>query len=104
MMQRDTEKALAKVRDLERDHVEVQKVKIEIQMLKLECELKEMKHSGGQCVAAQQKIHLYHKLLQEKEDGLNSIKDFNMQLTAKERQTNDELQDAGKELIKVRYL
>ena len=99
-MQREKEEALKKVLELERNLDEKQKLEMEIEELKGKLEV--MKHMGGDDDAAvQQKINQMNEQLQEKKENLDSLEDLNQQLLAKERQSNDELQEARKELIAV---
>lgn len=101
-MQREKEEALKKVLELERNLDEKQKLEMEIEELKGKLEV--MKHMGGDDDAAvQKKINQMNELLQEKKENLDGLEDLNQQLLAKERQSNDELQEARKELIAVRY-
>lgn len=100
IMQREKEEALKKVLELERNLDEKQKLEMEITELKGKLEV--MKHLGGDDDAAvQQKINEMKELLQEKKEDLEGLEDLNTQLLSKERQSNDELQEARKELIEV---
>ncbi|XP_042066191.1 factor of DNA methylation 1-like [Salvia splendens] len=95
---REKEEALKKVLELERNLDEKQKLEMEIEELKGKLEV--MKHMGGDDDAAvQQKINQMNEQLQEKKENLDGLEDLNQQLLAKERQSNDELQEARKELI-----
>lgn len=99
-MQREKEAALKKVLELERNLDEKQKLEMEIVELKGKLEV--IKHMGGDDDAAvQKKIDEMNELLQEKKDELDSTEDLNQQLLTKERQSNDELQEARKVLIAV---
>lgn len=99
-VQREKEEALKKVLELERNLDEKQKLEMEIEELKGKLEV--MKHMGGDDDAAvQQKINQMNELLLEKKENLDGLEDLNQQLLAKERQSNDELQEARKELILV---
>lgn len=76
------------------------------QMLEMEIEelrgkLQVMKHLGDEDDAAvQNKIKEMNDELQEKVDNLENMEAMNQTLIVKERQSNDELQEARKELIK----
>ncbi|KAK6127860.1 hypothetical protein DH2020_038400 [Rehmannia glutinosa] len=95
---REKEEALKKVLELERNLDEKQKLEMEIEELKGKLEV--MKHMGGDDDAAvQQKINQMSELLQEKKEDLDGLEDLNTQLLSKERQSNDELQEARKVLI-----
>ncbi|PIN04135.1 hypothetical protein CDL12_23335 [Handroanthus impetiginosus] len=95
---REKEEALKKVLELEKNLDEKQKLEMEIEELKGKLEV--MKHMGGDDDAAiQQKIDQMNEQLLEKKDDLDNREDLNQQLLAKERQSNDELQEARKELI-----
>ncbi|XP_042052638.1 factor of DNA methylation 1-like [Salvia splendens] len=95
---REKEEALKKVLELERNLDEKQKLEMEIEELKGKLEV--MKHMGGDDDAAvQKKINQMNEQLQEKKENLDGLEDLNQQLLAKERQSNDELQEARKELM-----
>ncbi|KAI3463456.1 hypothetical protein Pfo_020119 [Paulownia fortunei] len=95
---REKEEALKKVLELERNLDEKQKLEMEIEELKGKLEV--MKHMGGDDDAAvQKKIDQMNELLQEKKEDLDGLEDLNQQLLAKERLSNDELQEARKVLI-----
>ncbi|KAG8379731.1 hypothetical protein BUALT_Bualt07G0119900 [Buddleja alternifolia] len=96
--QREKEEALKKVLELERNLDEKQKLEMEIEELKGKLEV--MKHMGGDDDAAvQQKINQMNEQLMEKKDDLDSLEELNQQLLVKERQSNDELQEARTVLI-----
>ncbi|XP_042012539.1 factor of DNA methylation 1-like [Salvia splendens] len=95
---KEKEEALKKVLELERNLAEKQTLEMEIQELKGKLDV--MKHMGGDDDAAvQQKMKEFNDLLQEKRENLESMEDLNQVLIVKERQRNDELQEARKELI-----
>lgn len=99
-LQKEKEEALKKVLELERNLAEKQTLEMEIQELKGKLDV--MKHMGGDDDAVvQQKMKEFSDLLQEKKENLESMEDLNLQLIVKERQSNDELQEARKELIAV---
>ncbi|KAL6539090.1 hypothetical protein OROGR_011739 [Orobanche gracilis] len=95
---REKEVALKKVLELERRLDEKQKLEMEIEELKGKLEV--MKHMGDDDDGAvQKKIDQMNELLQEKKDDLDGLEDLNKQLLTKERQSNEELQEARKVLI-----
>ncbi|KAK4485812.1 hypothetical protein RD792_008459 [Penstemon davidsonii] len=95
---REKEEALKKVIELEKHLGEKQKLEMEIEELKGKLEV--MKHMGGDDdEALQEKIKQMNEQLEDKKDDLNHLEDTNKQLFAKERESNDELQEARKVLI-----
>ncbi|XP_073123435.1 factor of DNA methylation 1-like [Henckelia pumila] len=95
---REKEEALKKILELERNLDEKQKLEMEIQ--ELEGKLEVMEHLRGEDDAgAQQKIDEMKEQLEEKIEDLSYREVLNQQLLAKERESNDELQEARKELI-----
>ncbi|KAL6563166.1 hypothetical protein OROHE_005753 [Orobanche hederae] len=95
---REKEVALKKVLELERRLDEKQKLEMEIEELKGKLEV--MKHMGDDDDGAvQKKIDQMNELLHEKKDDLDGLEDLNKQLLIKERQSNEELQEARKVLI-----
>lgn len=99
-VQRATEESLKKFDGLERNL----KQKLIMGTKQLEGKLEVLKRMGGdEDVAILQKISQLNELVKEKEQVLNDLEDLNQHLTTKERLSNDELQDARKELIKVWY-
>ncbi|EYU24614.1 hypothetical protein ABFS82_04G109300 [Erythranthe guttata] len=104
--QREMENFLATVRELERDCVAMNKMKTEIEILKMECKFEETKHLGlgdGDCDdKVQQKMDQMQELLdllQETTDGIDTLEYYNRALIMKARHTDDELQEARKELV-----
>lgn len=80
-----------------------QKLEMEIQELK--GKLQVMKHLGdADDDAVQQKMKEMNDELEQKVDSLGDLESLNQTLLVKERQSNDELQEARKELIKVLFL
>ncbi|KAL9169897.1 hypothetical protein ABFS82_04G109400 [Erythranthe guttata] len=110
--QRETDIALAKVRELERDCAEMNKMKMKIEILKTELKIEEMKRLDGDDVVddddddddadkeVRQKIDQMKELLQEKNDEFNNLEALNNQLTENERQRSHELQEARKAVMK----
>lgn len=96
---REKEEALKKILDLERQLDAKQKLEMEIEELK--GKLQVMKHLGNQDDAAVQgKIKEMDNELQTKMEEMEGVENLNQALVVKERQSNDELQEARKELIK----
>lgn len=61
-----------------------------------------MKHMGDDGdVEVLQKVEAILKQLREREGELEDLEDLNQTLIVKERKSNDELQEARKELISV---
>ncbi|XP_071685599.1 factor of DNA methylation 1-like [Rutidosis leptorrhynchoides] len=96
---REKEEALKKVLELERQLDAKQKLEMEIEELK--GKLQVMKHLGNDDdTAVQEQIKKMDDELKSKIEEMGDVEDMNKTLVAKERQSNDELQDARKELIK----
>ncbi|CAL1387046.1 unnamed protein product [Linum trigynum] len=95
---REKEEALNKIIQLEKQLDAKQKLEMEIQELK--GKLNVMKHLEDQDDAAVKKtMKEYHDELEQKIEDLNSVETLNQTLIVKERQSNDELQEARKLLI-----
>ncbi|CAJ1951393.1 unnamed protein product [Sphenostylis stenocarpa] len=96
---REKEEAYNKILQLEKQLDAKQKLEMEIEELK--GKLQVMKHLGDEDdTAVQNKIKEMNDELQEKVDNLENLEAMNQTLVVKERQSNDELQEARKELIK----
>ncbi|XP_068477708.1 factor of DNA methylation 1-like isoform X2 [Phaseolus vulgaris] len=96
---REKEEAYNKILLLEKQLDAKQKLEMEIEELK--GKLQVMKHLGDEDdTAVQKKIKEMNDELQEKIENLESVETMNQTLIVKERQSNDELQEARKELIK----
>ncbi|XP_027329328.1 protein INVOLVED IN DE NOVO 2-like [Abrus precatorius] len=88
----------AKIIQLEKQLDVKQKVELEIQQLKGKLNvMKRMKEDGDSEVL--NKVDVLHKDLREKELSLRDLDALNQTLIIKERKSNDELQEARKELI-----
>lgn len=99
-LQKEKQEALTKILQLERQLDAKQKLEMEIEELK--GKLQVMKHLGDEDDAAvQNKIKEMNEELDQKVDEMGSLEDLNQTLIVKERQSNDELQEARKELINV---
>ncbi|GAB2269536.1 hypothetical protein Dimus_004456 [Dionaea muscipula] len=95
---REKEEALKKVLQLEKQLDAKQKLEMEIEELKGKLEV--MKHLGDDDDAAvKKKMEEMTKELEEKVDDLQDMEELNQTLITKERRSNDELQEARKELI-----
>lgn len=95
---REKEEALRKILELERENDTKQKLEMEIAELKGKLEV--MKHLGGDDDAAvQNKIKEMNEELVGKMEEMDDLESLNQTLLAKERRSNDELQDARRTLI-----
>lgn len=94
---REKEEALKKVLELERQLDAKQKLEMEIEELKGKVQV--MSHLGDD-TKVQEEIKKMNDELEAKMEEMGSIEDLNQTLLMKERQSNDELQEARKELIK----
>ncbi|XP_026385386.1 protein INVOLVED IN DE NOVO 2-like [Papaver somniferum] len=75
---------------------------LELEIERLKGNLNVLKHMGGDEDAAfNKKMDEMSKHLEEKEGELESLEDLNQALVVKERKSNDELQEARKELISI---
>ena len=99
-MQREKEEALKKILKLEKELDARQKLQLEIEELKGKIEV--MKHLGDDDDAAiQRKMKEMNEELRQKIEDMNDLEDMNQTLVVKQRQSNDELQEARKVLIAV---
>uniref|UniRef100_A0A5B7B4M2 Putative factor of DNA methylation 1 isoform X2 n=1 Tax=Davidia involucrata TaxID=16924 RepID=A0A5B7B4M2_DAVIN len=95
---REKEEALSKILKLERQLDAKQKLEMEIEELK--GKLQVMKHLGDEDDAAvQKKMKEMTEELEQKVEEMGDVESLNQTLIVKERQSNDELQEARKELI-----
>jgi len=98
--QREKEEALNKILQLEKQLDAKQKIEMEIEELK--GKLQVMKHLGDQDdEAIKKKMEEMSTELADKIESLEDMESMNQTLITKERQSNDELQEARKELINV---
>ena len=93
---------------LRRKIIELQKGLDAKQALELEIEQKRgtiqvMKHMREENVEVQEKMDAIIKEIKEKEQEMDAVEALNQSLIVRERKSNDELQEARKELINVRY-
>lgn len=75
-----------------------QRLELDIERMRGAVEVMRPISDGGD-VEAKKKMESLEETLKEKEEDLESLEDLNQALIVKERKTNDELQDARKELI-----
>ncbi|KAE8710933.1 Factor of DNA methylation 1 [Hibiscus syriacus] len=94
---REKEEALKKILQLEKQLDVKQKLEMEIEDLR--GKLQVMKHLGQDDAAVQEKMKEMENELRDKEDDMKDLESTNQVLITKERQSNDELQDARKVLI-----
>lgn len=102
-MQREKQAALEKILKLQQQLDAKQKLELDIQQLQGKLEV--MKHMPGvEDSESKRKMKELSEELQEKYDEMEAMESLNQTLVTKERQSNDELQNARKELITVSYL
>ncbi|XP_051136179.1 factor of DNA methylation 1-like [Andrographis paniculata] len=95
---REKAEALQRVLELERNLGEKQKLEMEIQDIKGKLDV--LKHMGGDDDdAVQQKVDKMKEQLKNKVDELEDLEELHNQLFTKERESNDELQEARQALI-----
>ncbi|XP_078174214.1 factor of DNA methylation 1-like [Carex rostrata] len=95
---REKEDALKKILQLEKQLDAKQKLELEIQQLK--GQLQVMKHMGGdEDSTVKEKMEELTSELNEKIEEMEDMEALNQTLVVKERKSNDELQEARKELI-----
>lgn len=100
--QKEKEAALSKILMLEEQLDKKQKLELDIEQLRGKLEV--VKHMGGEGVDVKKRSEELTKELEERITAMEDLDDLNQTLIIKERMTNDELQDARKELIKVTYV
>ena len=99
-IQKQKEQLHAKIIQLERQLDMKQKLELEIQQLK--GSLSVLKHiEDDEDAEVLKKVDDLHMGLREKEQSLQDLDALNQTLIIKERKSNDELQEARKELINV---
>ncbi|KAI3514138.1 hypothetical protein L1887_12457 [Cichorium endivia] len=94
---REKEKHHQKIIELQKKIDEKQRLELEIKQMEGAMEV--MKHMTDEDVEAKKKFESIEKDLKEKEEELENLEELNQALIIKERLSNDELQDARKELI-----
>ncbi|KAF5799976.1 putative XS domain-containing protein [Helianthus annuus] len=72
---------------------------VELEIERLRGQLNVMKHMGDDDLEVMKKVEDIHKNLREKEEELDDLESLNQTLVVQERKSNDELQDARKELV-----
>lgn len=101
--QEEKEELHRKIIELEKDLDAKQALELEIKRMKGALDV--MNHmKGDEDMEMKKKIDEVEEDLKEKEEELDHIDSLNQTLIVKDRRTNDELQDARKELINVSYL
>lgn len=99
-LQIEKEKLHKKIIELEKKLDAKQALELEIERMK--GALQVMKHMGeDEDLEVKSKMDTIRQELKEKEEELEVLEDLNQALIVKERKTNDELQEARKELISV---
>ncbi|CAH9104711.1 unnamed protein product [Cuscuta europaea] len=97
---REKDEALQKILKLEKDIDAKQKLEMEIEDLNGKLEV--MKHMGGEDDAAvQAKIKEMNEQLESKREEMQDLDEMNSALLKRERQSNDELQEARKALLQA---
>ena len=99
--QRQKEELHDKIIKLEKKLDAKQALELEIESLR--GSLNVMKHMGDDDLEVLEKVEAIHKDLREKEGEFDDLEALNQTLIVKERKSNDELQDARKELINVSF-
>ncbi|KAI3514139.1 hypothetical protein L1887_12458 [Cichorium endivia] len=94
---RENEKLHHKIIELQKKIDEKQRLELEIKQMEGAMEV--MKHMTHEDVEAKKKFKSIEKDLKEKEEELENLEELSQALIIQERLTNDELQDARKELI-----
>lgn len=96
---KEKEAAFNKMLQLERQVDEKQKVKLDIEQLKGKLEV--VRHMEGEGVDVKKRTEELTAKLNERIEEMEDLEALNQTLVIKERMTNDEIQDAKKELITV---
>jgi len=99
-IQRQKEQLRHKIIRLEKQLEVKQKLELEIQQLKGKLNVMQYIEDDGDSEVLNT-VDALHKDLREKEQSLRDVDALNQTLIIKERQRNDELQEARKELINV---
>ena len=99
-MQREKQAALDTMLKLERELASKQKLQLEIEQLR--GQLKVMECMGGENdKAVKKKMEEMEEELKEKVEQLEDVDTLNQTLIIKEREMNDQLQEARREMIAV---
>lgn len=102
-IQRQKEQLHAKIIQLEKQLDMKQKLELEIQQLKGTLSVMRHMEDDGDAEVLE-KVDALLKDLRDKEQSLEELDTLNQMLIIKERKSNDELQEARKELIDVSIL
>ncbi|CAO2210121.1 unnamed protein product [Urochloa humidicola] len=94
---KEKEAAFSKILQLERQVDEKQKLELDIEQLKGKLEV--VKHMEGEGVDVKKRSEELTAELNERIEEMEDLEALNQTLVIKERMTNDEIQDAKKELI-----
>jgi len=100
-LQQEKEDALKKLYDLEMQLDSKQKLELDIEQLKGNLEVMSHMRDESEDDTNLKKLGELRKKLEEKKDELEDIDSLNQTLIIMERRTNDELEEAKKELIIV---
>lgn len=99
-MQREKKAALDTMLNLERELASKQKLQLDIEELR--GQLKVMECMGGENdMAVKKKMEEMEEELKEKVEELQDVEALNQTLIVKEREINDQLQEARREMIAV---
>jgi len=98
-MQREKQAALEKILNLQQQLAAKENLELEIKQLLGKLEV--VKHQG---LESKEKIDVPSQELKDKNDEIEALELLNMTLFIVERKSNDQLQDARKELINVSCL
>ncbi|RLN42046.1 hypothetical protein C2845_PM01G35760 [Panicum miliaceum] len=93
----EKEDALKKLYNLEMQLASKQQLELDIEQLKGKLEV--MSHMGDDDANLKKKLDKLREELEEKKDEMDGIDSLNQTLIIKERRTNDEVEEAKKELI-----
>ncbi|KAI3772331.1 hypothetical protein L6452_03513 [Arctium lappa] len=94
---REKEKLHHRIIELQKNLDDKQRLELEINQMKGAIEVR--KHMTDEDVEAKKKLESLEEDLKDKEEELESLEELNQALIIKERLSNDELQEARKELI-----
>ncbi|KAH7863442.1 hypothetical protein Vadar_017601 [Vaccinium darrowii] len=98
VQKREKEKLHKKVIELEKNLDAKQALELEIQRMRGAVQVRKHMNEDGD-LEAKRKMETIEKDLKDKEEDLEQLEALNQALIVKERQSNDELQEARKELI-----
>jgi hypothetical protein len=98
-LQQEKEDAFKRQYKLEEDLISKQNLEMELAQLRGKLEV--MKHMGAEADTTSKEVDKISEELKEKDEQLDAMDSINQALIIVERRTNDELEQAKKELIKV---